>query len=323
MKKREAREKFTKADRLYREGAHGEALSILNELDAAFPNRKHILFPKARCFAKLYRADEAIEICDRLIDEYRYERARDLKHRVLKYGSTAGLPGADIDDMSFETLNIGLDDDEPSAFSQEPGDLELQPWARSWTSTAGITVAVIGVLVGGYFLLFRDGGAITSGGDSGGGGTGGAVALELDLGAEPEWKHYESHTEQPGLTTNVSTDYAIISDCGSDGAYLDCFLENYANCRPSIIHMKVLEGMAVQYEVLGMRLRKCEIEITFSEYVVYEDWQGLSMTCPCDPTMDFMKLVETVGPPEVMAGKKTECTGPLVDAIRKMVPRTE
>ena len=69
MTNREASEKFALAKELFTKKRFEDTLDILNELEAAFPNTKNIMFPKALCLAKLGRFDEAHELsADRPFD---------------------------------------------------------------------------------------------------------------------------------------------------------------------------------------------------------------------------------------------------------------
>ncbi|MEX2015563.1 MAG: tetratricopeptide repeat protein [Candidatus Hydrogenedentales bacterium] len=83
MDREEANARFAEADELYRIGDFGGALYILDDLDRAFPHQHRLLNARARCLNKLGRLDEALELCDRLIHEFRYPKAADLRQRIV------------------------------------------------------------------------------------------------------------------------------------------------------------------------------------------------------------------------------------------------
>ncbi|MBN2310654.1 MAG: tetratricopeptide repeat protein [Candidatus Hydrogenedentes bacterium] len=88
MRSEEATEKFQATKRLFAEKRYPETLAILDELDAAFPNAKNILYPKALCLAKMRRLDEAEQICRQLIAGHRDPRAARLLKRIERKGRT-------------------------------------------------------------------------------------------------------------------------------------------------------------------------------------------------------------------------------------------
>lgn len=314
MRNKDAKLKFDEADRLYREGKCGEALELLNELDAAFPNDRKIMFPRARCLAKLYRGDEAVALCDRLIDEFQYDKARELKARVKKYGNTADAPTGDLDDISFDALNIGLDDDEESAFAQAG----LAPYeeSKSWGSTVFVTVLVIGVLVGGYFVLFRDKGG-TSAPSASSTSEPTTQGMVIDKNIAPEKYTHKSSSSSEGVTVNSSIGYEIYSDCGTPGNHLSCFQENFRNCEPSLIQLSGIPGLTFQYEVFPNDQGACFIRLTITQadFEFFESYQGKDMVCPCDSSEDFMTLSETLGE-RVGLNDLDMCAGSLVEAVR-------
>lgn len=77
-----AQSQFQKADDLYRSGRYEEALNVLNRLDAAFPDKRNIMYPRARCLRRLKRPQEAMEVCDLLIERYGDKRAAKLKNAI-------------------------------------------------------------------------------------------------------------------------------------------------------------------------------------------------------------------------------------------------
>ena len=73
-----AKEKFTLADQLYRQGHYEEALAVLSELNKEFPNTKNVMYPAALCMEKLGRIEEAKMLCHSLIRSFDSQKAREL-----------------------------------------------------------------------------------------------------------------------------------------------------------------------------------------------------------------------------------------------------
>ena len=82
MKNREATSLFQKTEKLFREKRYEEALGILDSLQAEFPDRKNIIYPRALCLAKLNRLGEARALCEELIVGFEDERAQRLMGRI-------------------------------------------------------------------------------------------------------------------------------------------------------------------------------------------------------------------------------------------------
>lgn len=78
MDPKESERLFKEADQLYREGRYGEALQSLEPLDAAFPDTKNILLPKAMCLVHLGQVDAAQSIYERLAARHPVEKLRKL-----------------------------------------------------------------------------------------------------------------------------------------------------------------------------------------------------------------------------------------------------
>jgi hypothetical protein len=131
MEKNEAKEKFRLADRLFAEQQFAAALKVLTELNAAFPNERHVLYPMARCLAGLGRNGEALDLADRVIRQFNYGPAIELykKLKELKTGTglaalesqsdPPNLPGA----MKFDSDPIEL----PGGMPKFDSDLPALP----------------------------------------------------------------------------------------------------------------------------------------------------------------------------------------------------
>lgn len=84
MDQAEANARFAEADELYRIGDYAGALYILDDLDRAFPRQHRLLAARARCLSAMDRFDEALAICDRLIDDFGYAKAEALRERIVQ-----------------------------------------------------------------------------------------------------------------------------------------------------------------------------------------------------------------------------------------------
>lgn len=80
--RKEAREKFRKADQLFREKNFSAALVVLDELDKEFPDTKNVLYPRAMCLARVGRYDEALDLCRQLKVEFGDLRGEKLMAKI-------------------------------------------------------------------------------------------------------------------------------------------------------------------------------------------------------------------------------------------------
>lgn len=155
-----AKRLFKQADDLYRGKNYAAALEILDRLNAAFPDTRRIMYPRAMCLAEVGRVEEAIAICDRLISRHKYKRARELKARVQKYERVlpawnAGV-GPGLTDSGIRRLDVG---NGPSAFHVAP-----PPPVPVWRSTGarfavGVALFVVAIAAGfGYYFMTQDAG---------------------------------------------------------------------------------------------------------------------------------------------------------------------
>lgn len=106
MDRDQARERFKLADRLFNEQQFGPALKVLTELNSAFPNERHILYPMARCLAGLGRNGEAVDLADRIVRQFDYAPAMDLYKRLKSMKSGDGL--AMLESSSDPALSLAV-----------------------------------------------------------------------------------------------------------------------------------------------------------------------------------------------------------------------
>jgi thioredoxin-like negative regulator of GroEL len=100
MDKETARLKFKEADELFKSAKYEDALIVLKELDAAFPGSRHIMYPMARCLAKLKYLQAAVDLCDAIYEKFQYEKARELRNRITNVSTPT---------LNFDNLDIDFD----------------------------------------------------------------------------------------------------------------------------------------------------------------------------------------------------------------------
>ncbi len=124
MDRSDAKVKFQDADRLFQSQQFTAALAILEELNRAFPDERHILYPMARALTGLKRYGEARELARRLATEFNYLPAQDLIDRIDR------LQAANEPDIETPVLPSGMDDIvlSPASFGakKSPPPLETQ-----------------------------------------------------------------------------------------------------------------------------------------------------------------------------------------------------
>lgn len=146
MDRGQAQALFQKADDFYRSERYEEALNVLNKLDDAFPDRRNILFPRARCLRRLKRPQEAMAICDRLIERFGDKRATKLKTAIASAEAASQRESS----VGFTPLTL-----EDLGISKPPS--EPVPSPRSKRQGARITIvmvlAVLAIAVIGLVVL--------------------------------------------------------------------------------------------------------------------------------------------------------------------------
>ena len=93
MQAAEAKEQFAQAEKLYQDGQYANAFALLAELDKAYPRQKNIMLLRAYCLAGLYRAQDAVLLCDRILARFDCPEAHDLKIRLVKNDGLPVMPG--------------------------------------------------------------------------------------------------------------------------------------------------------------------------------------------------------------------------------------
>ena len=88
MQKSEIRLNYQQATQLVQVGRYDDALEILVELNDVKPNTENILYLMAVCQAKAGKENEALELCERLIQEFDHPRAKE----IMKHLSVPSSP---------------------------------------------------------------------------------------------------------------------------------------------------------------------------------------------------------------------------------------
>ncbi len=94
MNSEEAKALYSRAEGCHGARDYGEALSLLDELDAARPNSKHVLYYRARCMAALGQVEEAIACGQRLEGKLEAEQIQELKAEIDAARTAQGPPPA-------------------------------------------------------------------------------------------------------------------------------------------------------------------------------------------------------------------------------------
>jgi hypothetical protein len=133
----EANRKFKLADQMYREGRYGQALAVLDALDEEFPDTRRVMFPRAMCLARLQRYDDALTLCDEIIDRFQYARAEELKNSIQKERAGAAVQGVEIPDLNAPVIVTP-----PARTAPEPLEPDAKPWFLTPPVLIGATVLV-------------------------------------------------------------------------------------------------------------------------------------------------------------------------------------
>jgi hypothetical protein len=208
--RQEAKVRFQDADRLFRAKQYEQAVRILNELNAEFPDERHVLYPLARGLTGLKRFPEAREIAERLVNEFHYGPAQELIDRIDRR-QTFENP-----DVETPTLPSGLDDImlTPASFGAGPPPL---PGAVASESTWQPYALWIGLVSIGFIAL---------------------VGITLTLGRPvvdyyvDYFQNFEEYASNPGSEPPLPlASYLIVSLASSAYSWVICSLCGYVAIR--------------------------------------------------------------------------------------------
>jgi len=144
----ESREKFKRADQLFRDGAFAEALVLLEELDREHPKTRNILVSLAMCLERLGRQDEALPLAERLTRQFADSRARALADRLRL---PRALPEIHVDALISDhdfAANYDLPDLGPGTTVPVPEQSETEEsrWPMALLC-GGCTLLIFGLLL--------------------------------------------------------------------------------------------------------------------------------------------------------------------------------
>lgn len=141
--------KFKQADQLFRDERYQEALTVLEELNQHHPNAKNIMYPAAMCLDKLGRSQEALPLCDHLIQSFQDPRAEALKADIEGRSMSSSLDSMyDMSGLDTDVLGGGADilDMPTTTTHYKPVEPEGIPWMKYGLIALGV-VAVLIVLI--------------------------------------------------------------------------------------------------------------------------------------------------------------------------------
>ncbi|MBX3176963.1 MAG: hypothetical protein KF886_06375 [Candidatus Hydrogenedentes bacterium] len=164
MDSREAQDRFRKADKLFTYGRYEDVLVELEALEQHFPSNHRLLNAKARTFEQLGRLSESLAVCDRLLNEFRYEKIQPVRDRVAaaltrqnaapQQAFWANEPAAEDAEEIPEAEDAS--NDAPAAerrFRIKPVRLALLAAVLAAMYFGYISYLTGGILIAGWFIL--------------------------------------------------------------------------------------------------------------------------------------------------------------------------
>lgn len=148
MDARESKERFKRADDLFRQGEYLQALHQLSALNQAYPNTKNVMYPAALCLEKLGRYEDALPLCEQLIAQFQDPRAQELKERIAHLATPKPVDGLfDLDYSGVDASAIAGDilDIPTTTIQYKPVEPEPFPWLKYGLMGLG-AVAVLALI---------------------------------------------------------------------------------------------------------------------------------------------------------------------------------
>jgi len=128
VQKSEIRLNYQQATQLIQVGRYDDALEILVELNDVKPNTENILYLMAVCQAKAGKENEALELCERLIQEFDHARAKEIiKHLSVSSPSLSRVrkisaPSSEEQKMPDDASRTDKQNEQESASSSAIGE---------------------------------------------------------------------------------------------------------------------------------------------------------------------------------------------------------
>ena len=147
MDRSEAELRFSEANSLYLQGEYARALDILLELERVFPGNHRIIKAKAQTLFKIGRHQEALHLCDRLIIDFGYEKARVYRDKIaseMGHEEPASLP------IPAEPPALPADIDSPADMEREQEELPLPKKTRFRIKPVRLAI-LVALIAGMYF----------------------------------------------------------------------------------------------------------------------------------------------------------------------------
>lgn len=159
MDRAEAQRRFQKADKLYTYGRFEDVLLELETLEQYFPDNHRLLNAKARTLEQLGRHSEALAVCDRLLNNFNYEKIRPIRNRLAETISSGG----DAPQRAFwgNEPNPGPGSPAPSA-GPDSGDEDKPRRFRIKPIRLLLLLAIIALMYFGYLPYWLGGGLIAA-----------------------------------------------------------------------------------------------------------------------------------------------------------------
>lgn len=162
MEHAEAQERFRRADAHYRAQRYREALVELELLAAAQPQNPLVLDAKARTLEHLGRHDDALDLFERLVNDFDYESAEPRRARLAaRLGLVRGTPGPTT--PTAATANPASLSPKPAEETDENGPAEEpRRWLRIKPVRLLVLIALTAGMYFGYVPYWLGGGLIAA-----------------------------------------------------------------------------------------------------------------------------------------------------------------
>ncbi len=138
MQKHEIRLNYQQATHLAQSGHYADALEILTELNEVKPDTEGVLYLMAACQAKVGREAEALELCERLIEQFDNELAKQMKERLTANLTITGPSKKNEASTPAPDTKPAAPQGSGPADAQTPDDKPAYPENSASTDTTGM-----------------------------------------------------------------------------------------------------------------------------------------------------------------------------------------